>query len=69
MVGKDTQRLISLVDKLITLAGDRDYKVDFCDFRQLLRDALEDLSVGLEPAPGRGTPRSSCSRCRSAPTS
>jgi len=52
VVGKDTQRLISLVDKLITLAGDRDYKVDFCDFRQLLRDALEDLSVGLEPAPG-----------------
>ena len=27
VVGKDTQRLISLVDKLITLAGDRDYKV------------------------------------------
>jgi signal transduction histidine kinase len=24
VVGKDTQRLISLVDKLITLAGDRD---------------------------------------------
>jgi PAS domain S-box-containing protein len=48
VVGKDTQRLISLVDKLITLAGDRDYKVDFCDFRQLLHDALAELSVRLE---------------------
>jgi signal transduction histidine kinase len=52
VVGKDTQRLISLVDKLITLAGDRDYKVDFCDFRQLLHDALDDLSVRFERAPG-----------------
>ena len=48
VVGKDTQRLISLVDKLITLAGDRDYKADFCDFRQLLYDALAELSVRLE---------------------
>ena len=52
VVGKDTQRLISLVDKLITLAGDRDYKVDFCDFRRLLHDALEDLSVRLERSQG-----------------
>lgn len=52
VVGKDTQRLISLVDKLITLAGDRDYKVDFCDFRQLLHDALEELSVRLERSKG-----------------
>ena len=68
VVGKDTQRLISLVDKLITLAGDRDYKVDFCDFRQLLHDALEDLSVRPRavagaarrralPAPGPGARR------------
>jgi nitrogen-specific signal transduction histidine kinase len=52
VVGKDTQRLISLVDKLITLAGDRDYKVDFCDFRQLLHDALEELSIRLERSKG-----------------
>ena len=52
VVSKDTQRLISLVDKLITLAGDRDYKVDFCDFRQLLHDALEELSVRLERSKG-----------------
>jgi signal transduction histidine kinase len=52
VVGKDTQRLISLVDKLITLAGDRDYKVDFCDFRQLLHQALEELSVRLERSKG-----------------
>lgn len=52
VVGKDTQRLISLVDKLITLAGDRDYKVDFCDFRELLHDALEELSVRLERSKG-----------------
>ncbi len=52
VVGKDTQRLISLVDKLITLAGDRDYKVDFCDVRQLLHDALEELSVRLERSKG-----------------
>jgi PAS domain S-box-containing protein len=52
VVGKDTQRLISLVDKLITLAGDRDYKVDFCDLRQLLHDAVEELSVRLERSKG-----------------
>jgi nitrogen-specific signal transduction histidine kinase len=52
VVGKDTQRLISLVDKLITLAGDRDYKVDFCDLRQLLHEALEELSVRLERSKG-----------------
>jgi nitrogen-specific signal transduction histidine kinase len=52
VVGKDTQRLISLVDKLITLAGDRDYKVDFCDLRQLLQDGLEELSVLLERSKG-----------------
>jgi nitrogen-specific signal transduction histidine kinase len=52
VVGKDTQRLISLVDKLITLAGDRDYKPDFCDLRRLLHDALEELSVRLEPSKG-----------------
>ena len=48
VVGKDTQRLISLVDKLITLAGDRDYKVDFCELRQVLLDALDELSVHLD---------------------
>jgi PAS domain S-box-containing protein len=52
VVGKDTQRLISLVDKLITLAGDRDYKLDFCDLREVLHDALEDVSVRLERAKG-----------------
>ena len=52
VVGKDAQRLISLVDKLITLAGDRDYKVDFCDLRQLLHDALEEISVRLERSKG-----------------
>jgi PAS domain S-box-containing protein len=52
VVGKDTQRLISLVDKLITLAGDRDYKADFCDLRQLLHDALAELSVRLERSRG-----------------
>jgi nitrogen-specific signal transduction histidine kinase len=52
VVGKDTQRLISLVDKLITLAGDRDYKVDFCDLRQLLHDAVEELSIRLERSKG-----------------
>ena len=52
VVGKDTQRLISLVDKLITLAGDRDYKADFWDLRQILHDALEGLSVRLERSPG-----------------
>jgi PAS domain-containing protein len=52
VVGKDTQRLISLVDKLITLAGDRDYKVDFCDLRQVLYDSLEELSVRMERSKG-----------------
>jgi PAS domain S-box-containing protein len=52
VVGKDTQRLISLVDKLITLAGERDYKVDFSDLRQLLHEALEGLSVRLERSKG-----------------
>ena len=52
VVGKDAQRLISLVDKLITLAGDRDYKVDFCDLRELLHEALEELSVRLERSKG-----------------
>jgi PAS domain S-box-containing protein len=52
VVSKDTQRLISLVDKLITLAGDRDYKLDFCDLRDVLHDALEDVSVRLERAKG-----------------
>ncbi len=52
VVGKDTQRLISLVDKLITLAGDRDYKLDFCDLRQILHDALDELSVHLERGKG-----------------
>jgi nitrogen-specific signal transduction histidine kinase len=52
VVGKDTQRLIALVDKLITLAGDRDYKVDFCDLRQVLHDALDELSVHLERSKG-----------------
>jgi PAS domain S-box-containing protein len=48
VVGKDTQRLISLVDKLITLAGDRDYKTDFCDLQDVLQDALEEVCVRLE---------------------
>jgi len=52
VVGKDTQRLISLVDKLITLAGDRDYKVDFCDFREVLHGALDELSVRFERSSG-----------------
>ncbi|MBI2468334.1 MAG: GAF domain-containing protein [Candidatus Rokubacteria bacterium] len=48
VVGRDTQHLISLVDKLITLAGEREYKVDFCDMRDLLNDALEDLAIRFE---------------------
>jgi nitrogen-specific signal transduction histidine kinase len=50
VVGKDTQRLISLVDKLMTLAGEREYKADFCDLRHVLHDALDELSVRLEPS-------------------
>ena len=52
VVGRDTQRLISLVDKLITLAGDRDYKVDFCELREVLHAALDELSVHLERPKG-----------------
>jgi nitrogen-specific signal transduction histidine kinase len=48
VVGKDTQRLISLVDKLITLAGEREYKPDFCDLRDVLHDALDEVAVRLE---------------------
>lgn len=48
VVGRDTQHLISLVDKLIILAGEREYKVDFCDLRELLHQALEDLAIRLE---------------------
>lgn len=48
VVGKDTQRLISLVDKLITLAGDRDYKAEFCDLREVLHGALDEVCVRLE---------------------
>lgn len=48
VVGRDTKHLISLVDKLITLAGEREYKVDFCDVRELLNDALEELAIRFE---------------------
>ncbi len=48
IVGRDTKHLISLVDKLIILAGEREYKVDFCDVRDLLNDALEDLALRFE---------------------
>lgn len=48
VVGRDTRHLISLVDKLIILAGEREYKVDFCDLRDLLNDALEDLTLRFE---------------------
>ena len=44
VVGRDTQHLISLVDKLITLAGEREYEVDFCDVRDLLAERLGDGS-------------------------
>lgn len=54
VVGKDTQRLISLVDKLIILAGDREYKVDFCDLGELLNEALEGLAVRLERSRAAG---------------
>jgi PAS domain S-box-containing protein len=52
VVGKDTQRLISLVDKLIILAGEREYKIDFCDLRELLNDTLADVSLRFERTPG-----------------
>jgi PAS domain S-box-containing protein len=48
VVGRDTQHLISLVEKLITLAGEREYEVDFCDVRDLLKDALQELAVHVE---------------------
>jgi nitrogen-specific signal transduction histidine kinase len=48
VVGRDTRHLVSLVDKLIILAGEREYKADFCDLRELLNEALEDLAVRLE---------------------
>ena len=48
VVGKDTQRLISLVDKLITLAGEREYKLEFCDVREVLHGALEELAFRFE---------------------
>jgi nitrogen-specific signal transduction histidine kinase len=48
IVGKDTQRLISLVDNLMTLAGDREYKFDFCNLRDLLNEALEDLALHFD---------------------
>ncbi|HSD29695.1 MAG TPA: GAF domain-containing protein, partial [Vicinamibacteria bacterium] len=48
VVGRDTQHLISLVDKLIVLAGERDYKLDFCDARDLVNDALADLALRFE---------------------
>jgi PAS domain S-box-containing protein len=54
VVSKDTQRLIALLDKLMTLAGDREYKLDLCDLRELLHHALEDVAVRLER--GKGQP-------------
>ncbi|MGH7322624.1 MAG: PAS domain-containing protein [Candidatus Rokuibacteriota bacterium] len=48
VVSQDTQNLISLVDKLIILAGERDYKVEFCHLRELLNDALENLALRFE---------------------
>ncbi len=48
VVGRDTKHLISLVDKLIVLAGEREYKLDFCDVRDLVNDALADLALRLE---------------------
>lgn len=48
VVSRDTQNLISLVDKLMILAGEREYKVDFCDLRELLNDVLEDLTQRFE---------------------
>jgi signal transduction histidine kinase len=48
VVSRDTQHLISLVDKLIILAGEREYKVDFCNLPDLLNEALEDVALRLE---------------------
>ena len=48
VVGRDTKHLISLVDKLIILAGEREYKLDFCDMRDLLNEALQDLALRFE---------------------
>jgi PAS domain S-box-containing protein len=48
VVGKDTQRLISLVDKLITLAGEREYKLELCDLHELLTQALEEHAIRFE---------------------
>ena len=48
VVSQDTQNLISLVDKLIILAGEREYKVEFCDLRELLNDAIESLAFRFE---------------------
>jgi PAS domain S-box-containing protein len=48
VVGRDTKHLISLVDKLIILAGEREYKLDFCDMRELVNQALGDLALRLE---------------------
>jgi PAS domain S-box-containing protein len=48
VVGRDTKHLISLVDKLIVLAGEREYKLDFCDVRDLVNDALADLALRFE---------------------
>ncbi len=50
VVGRDTKHLISLVDKLIILAGEREYKLDFCDVRELVNDALADLALRFERA-------------------
>jgi polar amino acid transport system substrate-binding protein len=48
VVSQDTQNLISLVDKLMILAGEREYKVDFCNLRELLNDAIESLALRFE---------------------
>ena len=48
VVGKDTQHLISLLDKLIILAGEPEYKLEFCDLRELLNDALGEFALRLE---------------------
>ena len=48
VVGRDTKHLISLVDKLIILAGEREYKLDFCDMRELINEALEELALRFE---------------------
>jgi PAS domain S-box-containing protein len=48
VVGRDTKHLISLVDKLIILAGEREYKLDFCDMRELVDEALQDLALRFE---------------------